>query len=37
MTNVHEHLFRKLKKKSQEGLVALLELLVELPLSEASA
>ncbi len=26
MTNAHEHLFRKLKKKSQEELVALLEL-----------
>ncbi len=51
MTNAHEHLFRKLKKKSQEELVALLEqlvqrqpetetlleLLVELPLGEASA
>ena len=51
MTNAHEHLFRKLQKKSQEELVALLEqlvqrqpetetlleLLVELPLGEASA
>lgn len=50
MTNAHEHLFRKLKKKSQKELVALLEqlvqrqpetetlleLLVELPLGEAS-
>jgi len=29
MTNAHEHLFRKLKKKSQEELVALLEQLVQ--------
>ena len=29
MTNAHEHLFSKLKKKSQEELVALLEQLVQ--------
>ncbi len=29
MTNAHEYLFRKLKKKSQEELVALLEQLVQ--------
>ena len=29
MTNAHEHLFRKLKKKSQKELVALLEQLVQ--------